>query len=108
MKDLHAFIYTAPPGSAIFNAAERGWTTTDHLIAGTLDLLAILAWQNTKDAAETFPRYRPKPIPRPGDDDKSTPTTAPIMSSMGGMSASVMSVEEFQRRIQERRTASGN
>ena len=69
--------------------------------------LAILAWQNTKDATETFPRHRPKPIPRPGDDDKPKPTTASLMGGMGGMSASVMPVEEFQRRIQERRASRG-
>lgn len=107
--DLHAFIYASPPGSAFFNSAEKGWSTTDHLTAGVVDLLAILAWQNTKDAAENFPRHRPKPIPRPDlDGDKATPTTAPLMSGMGGMAASVMSVEEFQRRIQERREAHGN
>lgn len=105
MKDLHAFIYASPPGSAVFNAAEKGWDTNAHLTAGVVDLLAILAWQNTVDAQETFPRHRPKPIPRPDRGDKSETTDAPLM---GGMSASVMSVEEFQRRIKERRAARGN
>jgi hypothetical protein len=101
---LHAFIYSAPPGSAFFNAVEKGWDTTTHLTAAAVDLLAILAWQNTTDAHERFPRKRPKPIPRPDHGDKQTPETAPLMSALGGMSASVMSVEEFQRRIEERRS----
>jgi len=103
--DLHAFIYTAPPGSAIFNAVEKGWDTLAHLLAVVIDILAILAWQNTEDARSKFPRHRPKPIPRPDrEGEKATPTSAPVM---GGMSATVMSVEEFQKRIEERR-ARGN
>lgn len=72
----------------------------------------MLAWQNTEDATETFPKHRPKPVPRPGDEDKPPATSAPLM---GGTSASVMSVEEFQRRlvkhqqrIEERRAARGH
>lgn len=99
--DLHAFIYTAPPGSAIFNAAEKGWDTNAYLIATMVDIGAILAWQNTADAHSKFPRHRPRPIPRPGRGDKPELTDAPLM---GGTSASVMSVEEFQRRIEERRS----
>ena len=100
--DLHAFIFESPPGSAFFNAVENGWDTNTHLTAGVVDLLAILAWQNTEDAHNKFPRHRPKPIPRPDrDGDNAVPTSAPVM---GGMSASVMTVEEFQRRIQERRS----
>ncbi|MDD7813692.1 DUF5361 domain-containing protein [Mycobacterium sp. CSUR Q5927] len=105
LHDLHAFIYASPPGSAFFNAVEKGWSTTDHLVAGLVDLTAILAWQNTADAQQKFPRHRPKPMPRPGDDDKPGATEAPLM---GGMSASVMTAEEFQRRIEERRAARGN
>lgn len=102
--DLHAFIYSAQPGTAIFNAAENGWTTTDYRLADVVDLLMILAWQNTADAHSKFPRHRPKPIPRPDFGGKQTPETAPLMSALGGMSASVMTVEEFQRRIEERRS----
>lgn len=102
--DLHAFIFAAPPGTAIFNSIEKGWTTTDHLTATAVDLLMILAWQNTKDAQEKFPRHRPKPLPRPGDLDKLDAASAPLM---GGATATVMSVEEFQRRIQERRANRG-
>jgi hypothetical protein len=105
MKDFHAFIYASPPGTAVFNAAEMGWSTTDHLMAGAVDLLAVLAWQNTTDAQKTFPRHRPKPIPRPGLGDKAEATEAPLM---GGTTASVMTVEEFQRRIAERRASRGN
>jgi len=100
--DLHAFIYAAPPGTAIFNAIEQGWATSDHLLAGAVDLLSVLVWQNTADAASSFPRHRPKPISRPGDHERRRATSAPVM---GGMSASVMSIEEFQRRIQDRRSA---
>lgn len=102
--DLHAFIFTAPPGSAIFNAVEKGWDTLAHLLAVVIDILAILAWQNTADAHSRFPRHRPKPIPRPGLGDKQAPETAPLMSALGGMSASVMTVDEFQRKLAERRS----
>lgn len=106
LHDLHAFIYASPPGSAFFNSVEKGWSTTDHLVAGLVDLTAILAWQNTADAQQKFPRHRPKPIPRP-DYSSERPTEAPLM---GGMSASVMSIDEFQRRIAERaeRRSRGN
>lgn len=106
-KDLHAFIYSSPPGSAFFNAVEKGWDTGAYQNADVIDLLAILAWQNTKDAQEKFPRHRPKPIPRPDRGDKPEATEAPLM---GGMSASVMSIDEFQRRIAERaeRRSRGN
>lgn len=105
-KDLHAFIYASPPASAFFNAVEKGWDTNTHLTAGVVDLLAILAWQNTEDAHSKFPRNRPKPIPRPDrEGEKTTPTTTSVM---GGMAASVMTVEEFQRRIEERKVARGN
>lgn len=104
-KDLHAFIYASPPGSAFFNSVEKGWDTVAYLIAAMVDIGAILAWQNTEDAHSKFPRHRPKPIPRPDrDGEKATQTSAPVM---GGMSATVMTVEEFQRRIEERR-ARGN
>ena len=101
--DLHAFIYASPPGSAFFNAAEKGWDTNAHLAAAAVDLLMVLAWQNTADAHSKPPRNRPKPIPRPDRDGK--PDAAPVM---GGVNATVMSVEEFQRRIDERRAARGN
>lgn len=86
----------------MFNAIEQGWSTTDHLLAGVVDLLAVLAWQNSADAVSSFPRHRPKPIPRPGENKKTRSNAAPLM---GGMSASVMTIEEFQKRIQERRAA---
>lgn len=83
---------------------EKGWDTVAHLLALMVDLTSILAWQNTSDAHEKFPRYKPKPIPRPNDDEKKT-ETAPVM---GGMSATVMPVEEFNRRLRERRLSHGN
>lgn len=100
--DLYAFIYAAQPSTAIFNSVEMGWSTTDHLLAAVVDLLSVLAWQNTADAHSKPPRNRPKPIPRPDRDGK--PDAARVM---GGVNATVMSVEEFQRRIDERRAARG-
>lgn len=102
-RDLHAFVHASPPTSSVFNAVEKGWSTTDYLTALMIDLLAVLAWQNTADGHSRFPRHKPKPIPRPDHGDTTTPEIAPLMGGLGGMPASVMSVEEFQARIEERR-----
>lgn len=95
--DLHAVIYSSPPNTAVFHAVEHGWGTTDYLLAGIVDLLAILAWQNTEDGQNN--RGRPEPIPRPSDKPDTAPTTGLLMD--GGV-ASVMTVGEFLQRRAER------
>lgn len=78
-------------------------------------MLHILVWQHTPDAQQKFPRHRPKPRPRPGDENKPEVTVTPLMGGIGGMTASVMPVQEFnakvqehRRRVKERRDARGN
>ncbi|UTN93210.1 tail assembly chaperone [Mycobacterium phage Syra333] len=68
--DLYAFIFAAPPGSAIFHAFEKGWNTTDYLLAHVIDALKIGLWQRTEDAQKKNPRHLPDPFPRPTDGDK--------------------------------------
>lgn len=93
--DLHAFIYAAPPGTALFHAIEKGWTTTDYLLAIIGDAVQDLVWQNTEDGHND--RRRPKRIPRPqrGDEEGTAPT------GFGGR-ATLMSVDEFEARRAER------
>lgn len=92
--DLHAVIFAAPPGTAVFHAFEQGWNTTDYLLALVADGIHDLIWQKTKDGRKN--RKRPKRIPRPKreTDDGTTST--------GLGRVSVMTVEEFERRRAER------
>lgn len=57
-----------PPDSATMLALSGGWTKTEHLLAGMLDYLALQWWAKTKDGEKN--RNRPKPVPRPGVEDK--------------------------------------
>lgn len=98
--DLHAFIFAAPPGSAVFHAVERGWTTTDHLLASVVDLLAILAWQNTEDAQKG--RNRPRPVPRPADELAAQSAQGGLLD---GSPATPMTVGEFLARREAREKA---
>ncbi|QJD52317.1 tail assembly chaperone [Mycobacterium phage JF1] len=66
--DLYAFIFAAPPNTAVFHAFEKGWITTDYLLAHVIDRLDINNWQRTEDAHKKPPRNVPKPFPRPADD----------------------------------------
>ncbi|QFG11441.1 tail assembly chaperone [Mycobacterium phage Ekdilam] len=68
--DLYAFVYAAPPNTAIFHAFEKGWNTTDYLLAHAVDALRVLIWQKTEDATKDNPRHVPDPFPRPGDADR--------------------------------------
>lgn len=68
--DLYAFIFAAPPNTAIFHAFEKGWNTTDYLLAHVIDALKIGLWQRTEDAQKKNPRHVPDPFPRPTDGDK--------------------------------------
>ncbi len=92
--DLHAVIFAAPPTTAVFQAFEQGWNTTDYLLALIGDGIHDLIWQKTKDGRKN--RKRPKRIPRP-KREKDDGTT-----STGLGRVSVMTVEEFERRRAER------
>ena len=46
--------------------AEASWSVTDHLLAGVLDYSALIAWL----ASDTKKNKRPKPIQRPGVEEK--------------------------------------
>ncbi|URM86318.1 tail assembly chaperone [Mycobacterium phage ShiaSurprise] len=70
--DLYAFIFASPPTSAIFHAFEKGWNTTDYLLAHVIDALRVGLWQRTEDATKPNPRHVPELFPRPGDDEKAT------------------------------------
>lgn len=68
--DLAAVVQHAPPDNAISREvapSESGWGTTDYLLAGVVNLLAIANWQRAGD--EHAPR--PKPILPPGVTDPS-------------------------------------
>lgn len=79
----------------MFHAIEKGWITTDYLVAIAADALHDLIWQKTEDGQKG--RKRPKRIPRPIPDEHEG--TAP--TGFGGR-ATVMSVEEFEQRRAER------
>jgi hypothetical protein len=81
----------APPGTSVFHKVHEGWTVTDHLQAQAIDALNQLWWAKTVDAQEKHPKYRPKPIPRPGMDE-------PVVEKHQSMT-----VGEYQKRLEERR-----
>jgi len=56
----------APPGTYVFQKVNEGWTVNDHLQAQAIDALNLLVWSKTVDAQEKSPKFKPKPIPRPG------------------------------------------
>jgi Family of unknown function (DUF5361) len=66
MDQFVSFVVFAPPGTAVFHEHNKGWTTTDYLIAQSVDALHYLAWTKTEDAHKKFPQHRPEPIYRPG------------------------------------------
>jgi hypothetical protein len=95
--DLHAIIYAAPPNTALFHAAEQGWTTTDYLLAIIGDGIHDLIWQKTKDGSKN--RRRPKRLERPKRESADGTTS----SGLGRVS--VMTVEEFEAKRQGRMRA---
>ena len=103
--DLYAFIFTSPPGSAVFHAVEKGWTTSDHLLAHVIDGLRINNWQRTEGATKNPPRGVPEPFPRPGDGEKPAGVV-----DVGGVSATVTTVGEFEamRAAREKRWRDNN
>jgi hypothetical protein len=59
---------------------EVAWAVTDHLLAGVVDYLALIAWLNS----DTKKNDRPEPIKRPGQKTQEPLGTA-------------VPVSEFQR-----------
>lgn len=112
-EDLHAFIFASPPGSAIFHAIEKGWTTTDYLLAHVIDGIRINNWQRTEGATKRPPRDVPEAFPRPADLEAKQDTTKQVGDTVafGSSTATVTTVGDFlkkraerQRRWRERNT----
>lgn len=83
-------IYSAPPNTALFHAAEQGWSTTDYLLAIIGDGIHDLIWQKTKDGRKN--RRRPKRLIRP----KRASEDGTASTGLG--KATVMTVEEFEKK----------
>ena len=59
-----------PPDSATVRELGEGWDMHAHLLAAVIDKLAEANWQRTTDGSKGH--HHPKPIPRPGVEDKKT------------------------------------
>jgi hypothetical protein len=86
----------------VFHAFERGWTTTDYLLAHVVDGIRINNWQRTEGATKRPPRGMPDPFPRPGDDDKKADRQVGDTAALGTTPATVTTVGEFDARRAER------
>lgn len=98
-------IFAAPPGSAVFHALERGWTTTDYLLAHVIDGVHVNNWQRTEGASKRPPRGMPKPFPRPADMVNKRDAEVGDTARVGGATATVTTVEDFMARRAEREQA---
>lgn len=71
--DLYIFVKTRGVTSTYqkqkIDPEKLMWNADRQLLASIVDLLAVQVWQPTKDGRKG--RKRPKPIPRPGVEDKS-------------------------------------
>jgi hypothetical protein len=77
--DLYAFIFSAPPGTAVFHKLSQGWTTTDYMLAHVIDGLRVNNWQRTEGAHKKPPTGMPEPFPRPGDaEQEQKPSGGPV------------------------------
>lgn len=88
----------------MFHALEKGWTTTDYLLAHVIDGVRVNNWQRTDGARKRPPRNVPPPFPRPRDADKKKSGGAEVGDrvNVGGMVATVTTVEDFVTRRAER------
>lgn len=69
-RRLRVLITGLPSSSSLFravNGAAAEWSTSDHLLALTVDALQIANWQRSADGSKG--RRPPKPIARPGVQD---------------------------------------
>ena len=95
-ENLYAFIFASHPNTAVFHAVEKGWTTSDHLLAHVIDGLRINNWQRTEGATKNPPRNVPEPVPRPGDENPAG------VVDVGGVPATVTTVGDFLQMRAER------
>lgn len=63
-----ALIRYLPEDSATMRSINQRWSISDHLLAAIYDQLSAANWQRSADGQKN--RRRPKPIPRPGVEDK--------------------------------------
>lgn len=84
-RALLAMYRYAPKGSAVQRvvAETAAWDTRTELSALTVDLLTILAWQQTADGQSKHPKNQPKPLPRPWHIDH--PSNAPRLAGEAGL-----------------------
>lgn len=71
--DLIAVVEATSPESALYGVLHPDsaeWTLTNHLLAVCADALRLLVWAKGKAKLAD----RPRPIPRPGVEDKKTRT----------------------------------
>lgn len=92
-SDLRAVVKHLPATSAYWRTREpekARWGISEYLLAIIADSLRWLVWAKTKDAKHN--RKKPKPIPRPGDDEKK--------QSKGTFRGAVsMTIDEVKRRL---------
>lgn len=100
--DLYAFIFAAPPNTAVFHAFEKGWTTTDYLLAHVVDGQRMQLWQRTEDATKATPRNLPVPFPRPGDDEPKKKAAVGDTVAVGSTVGTVTTVGRFMELRAER------
>lgn len=67
-SDLRAIVYTAEPGSYLAAVLGAPWGATEYMLANVVDLLNAGNWQRGGDKSAR----RPRPMPRPGDNDEAT------------------------------------
>ncbi|AJD82239.1 tail assembly chaperone [Mycobacterium phage Keshu] len=97
--DLYAYIFAAPPGTAVYHAFEKGWTTTDYLLAHLIDGQNWLNWTKT-EAAEKNPKAPPERFPRPGDEAREKQSDGTV--SVGTTAATKTTVGNFLKMRAER------
>lgn len=85
----------------MFHAFEKGWTTSDYLLAHVIDGLRVNNWQRTEGARKRPPRNIPEPFPRPRDTDKRSAEVGDV-ASVGNVTATVTTVNDFIQRRAER------
>lgn len=100
--DLYAFIFASPPGTAVFHAFEKGWTTTDYLLAHVIDGIRINNWQRTAGAQKKPPRNIPEPMPRPNDPTSKTDAEVGDTVAIGASTATVSTIGDFTAKRAER------
>jgi hypothetical protein len=81
-RRLRVLIQHLPREAALVRALHgdaADWGLSEHLLAATVDEIAVGNWlfvsANTPENAD--PPERPRPIPRPGDEETETPAATP-------------------------------